>query len=200
MGYLDDIPTFVAWKNDPLLHRYYERAVTMMIDTVTQNGGFWSSKRRPFWRSITPAEEKTEKYSELYHGSWWDELTGGYCDYFLLKELFMKAEKSLGGDLRKANVKVCNQVIKMMPTAELQLVVAAQWRARCSWSKYWRTVASRRMLDATGEGLVYGSPFNLADEYALGRDTVDFEDDGEHMESFRKDPDKDPLTEMGLND
>jgi len=194
------IPEFAAWKGNALLRMYYERAFTMMCDTITQNGSFFSGSRKPFWKSITADEEKVADYRELYYGTWWDELLGQWVPYAELKRVWFQAEKDAGGDRSVANQECLNNLIKLVPDAEKKLVMAAQWRARTSREKYWRVVSDRRMLDATGEWSVYGTKINLARDYCIGLPIVDFKDrDNEKMEDLVKDAGSDILSDLGLD-
>lgn len=173
---LSTLRGFDAWKDDKLLHKYYERACMMMADTITQNGSLWSGKSKPFWKTITPEEEQVAKYRELYYGNEWNALLGEWVPYAKLKEAWQRKESECGGDRAKTNEQCCNELLEKIPDARSKLVMVAQWRARTSWEKYWTVVADRRMLDATGEGKVYGSLISLAHDYGIGIDTSDYAD------------------------
>lgn len=195
---LATIPEFRKWQNDALLHRYWERAMVLAVDTVTQNGGLWSGSRKPFWQSLTDDERRVAKYRELYFGERWDSLLGLWVSYESMKTAWFEWKKKCDGDVGRANVGACNELIQRIPDAERKLVLVAQWRARTSWEKYWTAVEARRMLDATGHGRVNGAQIELARDYGLGVDTADFEDrDGGRMETFLKDPDQDALDDSG---
>ena len=197
---LKTLPEIAGWENNPFLHRYYERAMMMMCDTVTQNGTFWSSKRKPFWKSLTAEEAQVAKYRELYEGEGWDELLGQWVPYTELKVVWFRHEKDQEGNRAKANVAACNELLSRVPDAEKKLVMLAQWRARTSWEKYWRAVAARRMLDATGHGRVNGATISLSRDYGIGVDSADVEDrDGGSMESFVKDAGADILQDLDLD-
>lgn len=191
---LATLPEIAAWKDNQLLHRYWERAMVMMVDTVTQNGGLWSDSRKPFWKSLTDEEKLVPKYRELYYGERWDSLLGDSVPYDTMKAIWFGWEQKCDGDRRRANEGACNEVLKSIPDAEKKLVCVAQWRARTSWEKYWTGVESRRMLGATGKGTVNGAAIELSRDYGIGVDTADYEDrDGGRMETFEKGPGDDVM-------
>ena len=172
---VDGIPFIAAWRGNKLLNPFYERACMMMVDNMTQNGGLWSEKRKPFWASLTADEAQNPNYAELYYGKRWNALLGEYITYDFLKTKWFELEKSYAGNREKANREGYNLLAAMLPDAQSKLVLLAQWRARTSWEKYWTDVESRRMLDATGDGRVHGDHINLAQDFGIGVDQTDYE-------------------------
>lgn len=170
-GIMNELKVFNEYKDDPLLNPYYERAMLLCCDSVVQNGGLWSPNRRPFWNTITNAERKVAVYRELYDGDQWDERLMFHLPYGMLKRRFLEVEKELGTGKKgrqATNKKVMLEFLEIEKDPEKRLFMIAQWRARSSWSKYFKDVLDRRMLDAMGVGSVHGRSFNLLDDYGLG--------------------------------
>jgi len=211
---MKDLPEICDWEGHPKLHRYWERALLLFCDTVIQNGGMWSSYARPFWKDTVGVDSypPRHKLMELYTGTWWDGLLGKYIPYKDLKELWWaelkRQEAAHEGKprtaKRAANRELCRRIMEEnIPEDDpvSKLVLLAQWRARTSSPKWWYiAVACRRMLDATGHGVVNGATIDLVADYRLGvqRDPDEKSPGRTIRETYLKDHHADILEKLGI--
>lgn len=192
--YLDQLPMLIAYKDHELLHQYWERSVSLMCDTMIQNGGLWSRYVKPFWRNLTDDEAKVPRFVELYKGERWDAKLAEHFPYAKLKERWTELEEeylSMGATKKKARYnanRLCMlEILNLLKKPELQLFVIAQMRARTSSSTWWEDVESRRLLSALGSGTVHGTPMDLQADWGIGIERPRFEDPPESFdETFVK--------------
>jgi hypothetical protein len=192
--YLDQLPMLKEYEGHELLHPYWERSVSLMCDTMIQNGGLWSRYSKPFWRNLTDDEAKVPRFVELYKGARWDARLAEHFPYARLKEDWTGAENThlaTGMDKKKAcyeaNKMIMLRVLNLLKKPELQLFVIAQMRARTSSSTWWEDVESRRLLSALGSGTVHGTPMDLQADWGIGIERPRFEDPPENFdETFVK--------------
>lgn len=181
----DQMPTVRDYFAGEGLDPYNERFLLMLADSVTQNGALWSPNAKPFWRTITAAENQHAKYRELHSGERFDALgiKTGACMYPALtyvdwKREWFKVEEAVklelgdgasSKDVRRAtNKRAMIEMVERVPMAIQKLVVIAQWRSRSSSAKWWTpAVESRRMLDSAGVGVVNGAPLNLENDFGF---------------------------------
>jgi len=178
----DAFPGAADWGMDNV---WYQRLLTMCIDTVIQNGGMYSPNNKPFWNNLTAEESAHPKLAELYHGKQWDKMLGEWLPYAELKKAWNALAKT--ESRRKTNQTLMHEYWEKAPDRQAQLILVAQWRARSSWSKYWKAVESRRMTDATGEGRVNGSKLDLDNHFGIGLPDFEGPDREEPRETFIKD-------------
>ena len=173
MRQLREFGAFDAWEHDAAMKTWWERAVLLFCDSVVQNGGMWSSKRRPFWTDLAGSADApaSHRLPELFHGHWWDELLGEHVTYDALRSQWLAEHEVQHGAIAATTEAVARRLVTdVIPSDDpaAQLVVLAQLRARSSAPKWWyRAVVSRRMTDATGAGEVNGRQLDLAADYQL---------------------------------
>jgi len=195
LAYIPDLGPMASWSDDPAMTGWYERLVCMLCDSRVQNGGIWSSAK-PFWKGLTDEEAKTPRLVELFTGAEWNaSILGKYALYGevvdqkaydaddlhvaftpgSLKDRWYKLLQQNGGDTkegRSATYKsLLLQLMEEMGTDyEAMLVLLAQFRARTSSSRWWKVVEARRMMDATGSGVVNGRALGLYSDFGIGHE------------------------------
>ena len=197
--YLPGLKVFNAYKGDPKLNQFYERALALLCDCVIQNGGLWSPHAKPFWRTITEDEKKVPRYVELVEGARWDEKLVFHCSYEELKVRWTEIEKNnkkkWPGDDKKSRRKVRDQtneecmceLVGRISQPEIQLFIVGQMRARSSSSRWWVDVENRRMVSALGQGRVHGTKHDIQRDWGIGIEPDPFPDAPEEtLETFLK--------------
>jgi len=143
-----------------------ERFELLAVDSMVQNGGLWSTKRRPFWKTLEPSEATDARNVELFEGKDWDRWIP-WLSYAELKQRFLAAEARLGG-VGPATLETLRAMLDETPTERGRLLLLAQWRSRSSAPAWWRpAVESRRMVDAAGRGKVNGAAIDLVADYGF---------------------------------
>jgi len=155
----------------------FERCVALMVDIVIQNGSLYSRTGKPFWRTYTSDDPRGFKYRELYEGTLWDNLFAEYgIPYSRLKsEWWAQCEeklKTMGkGDSRQSvNKGLMTSYMSELEDGTMKLALAAQWRSRCSSSRWWYRVWQRKGSLALGSGKAQGSKINTAKDFGIGTD------------------------------
>lgn len=192
-----DLPGVDSWDTRGIP---FQRLMLLAVDTVVQNGGLYSPSNKPFWRNSEGTD--SPKLRELFTGERWDRFLGSWVPYAELKSHWDNAGgKTAGrGDERKAvNRNVIHDLWNRAPDNIARLVMLAQYRARCSWSKYWTAVERRRMTDATGEGMVNGRTLHLARDFNVGIDAPSMPDREPTPEDFHKEAGADILQSLKLS-
>lgn len=160
------------WETRPMLRPYWERLVTFLCDCQVQSGTFFSRKR-PFWKTLEPEYSHDSRYRELFYGKEWDALLGEYVTYDELKEAWFSKMQALGDKDNyspKTNRYLIKDFLKRIPDPETKLVFLAQWHSRSNSARWWKVVASRRMLIATDEGTVNEANLRLYEHFGIGID------------------------------
>jgi hypothetical protein len=146
------------------------RLIGLFTDTITQNGGMYSTYKGPV---AVPGNYD----EELYKGDSWNYLFGEWCTFEELDTKWKKYYECYKSDYdtskakQKANIKLMKELVHMIPDDELKMEVIAQYRARTSSYKWWSLVLARRNTFAKGHGIVYGSNIDLYSDFAIDTTT-----------------------------
>jgi hypothetical protein len=147
------------------------RLMAFMCDIVVQNGSLFSSRRKPYWRSYTSSDPRGKRYQELYTGEIWNDLLEDVYPYEDLKKDWDKEYKAAGepgvGKRASINEKIVLSALPRFEDPEQLIVFLAQYRSRCSSSRWWWDVMKRKMTFAQGHGKIHGSHFHLFNDFAI---------------------------------
>jgi hypothetical protein len=170
-GEIKGLGPLEKWGKDKSMAAMQERLVLLMCDSRVQNGGFWS-RCRPFWKTLEDEWAGTPLYRELFYGKEWDASDlGQYIKYEDLKKRWFARMEEMGEKDQhapKTNKSIIPEMLSEIDDPEVQLSLLGQWRARTSSARYWKVVAARRMLDATGDGEVNMAKLNLWNDFGIG--------------------------------
>ena len=147
------------------------RYMTFMCDVVVQNGSLYSGRRKPFWNSYTSSDPRGKRYEELYSGEGWNDLLEDVYPYDQLKKAwnteYAFQGKPNGHKRSPVNEKIMQAVIPKFQDPTQLLIFLAQYRSRCSSSRWWWGVMKRKMTIARGSGKIHGSRFELFNDFGI---------------------------------
>ena len=144
------------------------RLMGLFTDSLTQNGGMYSTYKKPV---AVPGDYD----AELYKGETWDYLFGEWCTFKQLDEKWEKYYKTYKLQYekkeatQKTNIKVMKELVHTITEDQLKMEMIAQYRARTSSYRWWLVVLARRNSFARGKCVVQGSLIDLYQDYALSR-------------------------------